>query len=66
MKHIDVRFNGEMIHMLQSMIGKVLEKFRCDPFAYPLVYGLVGLYIDEQVFKLDNFHETRDFFRSPG
>ena len=63
MKHIDVRFNSDRMQMLQSMVGKMLEKFRCDPFEYStLVYGLVGLYVNEQVFKLDNFHEIQDFF----
>ena len=63
MKHIDVRFNSDMMQMLQSMAGKVLEKFRCEPFEYsPLVYGVVGLYIGGEVFKLENYLEAQDFF----
>ena len=63
MKQIDVRFTENMVNMLQSMIGKEFRKIKCDPFDYsPLVYGLVGLYIDERVFKLDNYIEAQDFF----
>ncbi len=63
MKRIDVRFNDDIIRMLQSTVGREFEKIKCDPFEYStLVYGLVGLYIDGKVFKLDNFQEAQDFF----
>ena len=63
MKHIDVRFTTVMMQTLQRMIGKEFEKFRCEPFEYsPLVYGIVGLYIGGEVFKLQNYLEVQDFF----
>ncbi len=63
MKRIDVRFNDDITRILQSMVGREFEKFKCDPFEYStMVYGLVGLYIDGKVYKLDNFQEAQDFF----
>ncbi len=63
MKQIDVRFSTVMIQTLQDMIGKEFEKLRCEPFEYsPLVYGIVGLYIGGEVFKLENYLEVQDFF----
>ena len=52
MKHIDVRFDADMVDMLQSMVGLEFEKFKCDPLQYStLVYGLVGIYISGAVYK---------------
>ena len=66
MKQIDVRFDTGMVQMLAGMIGKKFEMFKCDPLEYStLVYGLVGLYIGNAVYKLDNYIEVQDFYGHP-
>ena len=63
MKHIDVRFDASMVQMLEVMVGREFEMFKCDPLEYStLVYGLVGLYIGGAVYELDNFLEIHDFY----
>ena len=63
MKQVDIRFDGETINRLHSMIGQDFEKIRCDPFDYsPMVYGFVGLYIGGNVYKLQNYLEEQDYF----
>lgn len=63
MKCIDVRFDSDMIHMLEKMVGKVFEKYKCDLFLYSgRSYGLVGLYVDGTVSKLLNTLETQDYY----
>lgn len=53
------------INTLQSMIGKTFEKFKCDPFIFSSnVYGLVGIYIDRNVYKLSAFLEPIQRFFS--
>ncbi len=41
------------IDILKSMIGKTFEKYKCDPFVNsPMVYGIIGIYIEGKPFKL--------------
>lgn len=41
------------IDILQNMIGKTFDKYRCDPFINsPMVYGIVGIYVGGKSFKL--------------
>ena len=41
------------MNILKNMIGKTFNKYKCDPFINsPMVYGIVGIYIDEQPFKI--------------
>lgn len=62
-KQIDVRMDNLAMELLKRMIGKKLVKISCDPFDNPpMVYGLVGLYIDNKIYKLDNFIEVQDFY----
>lgn len=45
--------------ILKKMIGKCFQKFKCDPFIYtPMVYGVVGLYIDNNVYKLTSLFDN--------
>ncbi|MED9969591.1 MAG: hypothetical protein UFA98_06225 [Ruminococcus sp.] len=57
-------FSEQEINIFRSMIGKRFDKFRCDPFVYsPMVYGIVGLYIDGAVYKLTSlFESVKRFF----
>lgn len=45
--------NNKEIDLLKSMIGKKFNKYRCDPFINsPMVYGIIGVYIDGKPFKI--------------
>lgn len=55
----ELTFSKQEINIFRSMIGKRFEKFKCDPFVYsPMVYGIVGLYIDGEVYKLTSLFES--------
>ena len=46
-------FSEQEINVFKGMIGKRFDKFKCDPFVYsPMVYGIVGIYVDDEVYKL--------------
>lgn len=46
-------FSEQEINVFKGMIGKRFDKFKCDPFVYsPMVYGIVGIYVDNEVYKL--------------
>ncbi len=41
------------INALKSMVGKTFNKYKCDPFINsPMVYGIVGIYVDGKPFKI--------------
>jgi hypothetical protein len=52
-------FSEQDIGIFKGMIGKRFDKFMCDPFVYsPMVYGVVGLYIDGVAYKLTALYKT--------
>ena len=59
-------FSEQEISIFKSMIGKRLEKYKCDPFVYsPMVYGIVGIYVDGAVYKLTSLCESiKRFFNT--
>lgn len=60
MERKDMRFNESG---LKDLLGKPFIKYRCDKFAYTSsVTQIVGLYIDDMVFKLENIQESVDYF----
>lgn len=45
--------------LLKSMIGKPFNRYKCDPFINtPMVYGIVGIYINEKPFKITSLLKT--------
>ena len=49
--------------LFQSMIGKAFHKYKCDQFTYAnTVTGVVGIYIDDKVYKLRNEQESINYF----
>lgn len=41
------------INILKNMIGKTFDKYKCDLFINsPMVYGIIGIYIEGKSFKL--------------
>ena len=60
---VSIKISAKEIEFLQSMIGKTFEKFKCDPFIFsPMVYGLVGIYVDGKIYKFSAFHENIQYF----
>ena len=52
-------FSEQEINILKSMVGKRFDKFKCDPFVYsPMVYGIVGIYIEGVAYKLTSLFES--------
>ena len=49
--------------LLRDMIGREFAAFKCDPFVYsPMVFGLIGIYVGEKVYKLTaNLNTVRRF-----
>ncbi len=63
MNTIDNRFSNETIVILKSLINRTLKKIKHNKFMYgPGVYGIVGLYIDDNVYKISNLIEVQDYF----
>lgn len=60
MKSIDKRITKEIFN---KMVGKRLNYIMHDPFIYSnSVYGIVGLNIEDEYFKVSNQIEVEDFF----
>lgn len=63
MKKIDVRFSAGDMNLLKAMIGKTMQKYKCDPFEFSAsVYGVVGLMVDNNGYSFTNLIETADYF----
>ncbi len=63
MKTIDVRFSVAELNFLKGMVGKVLDKYKCDPFiSSPSVYGIVGISVAGTSYAFTNFIEVADYF----
>lgn len=51
--------------IFRKMLGKEFIKYRCDPFVYtPSVYGIVGLYIGDEIYKITCLHQCVERFYS--
>ena len=56
-------FSEQELNILKNMIGKQFNMFKCDPFMYaPMVYGIVGLYVDNIPFKITALFESEKRF----
>lgn len=63
MKTIDMSIKN--IELLKNMIGKTFVKYKCDPFIFaPSVYGIAGLYVDSEVFRLSSLLQPVERFYS--
>ena len=51
------------VDTFKSFIGKDFKKYKHDPLIYtPTSYGIVGLYIDKEVYEINNEQEVVDYF----
>lgn len=59
MKTVDISFFDFDTDIFRGMIGQKFEKYKCDPFVFsPSVYGIVGIFIGEDVFKLTSISKV--------
>lgn len=57
MKRTDISFSD--IAIFKGMIGQVFDKYKCDPFVFsPSVYGIVGIYIGKDIFKMTSLQKS--------
>lgn len=63
MKTVDIRFSEETMQIFHSLIGQQFDGMKHDPFIHvPSVYGIVGLFIGGNAFKLTNLIEVLDYY----
>lgn len=63
MKQIDVRFSASDMAAIQTMVGKKMIKYKCDPFEFSTsVYGLVGIAFENESYAFTNFTEVMDYY----
>lgn len=63
MKSINIAFSKETYKIFDKMIGKNFNKFSCNRFIYSnSVYGIVGIYIDDDIYKITNFIDVVDYY----
>ncbi len=63
MKQIDVRFNRDEIGFIKDMAGRVLKKYKCDPFEFSTaVYGIVGICTGDAAYAFTNRISVQDYY----
>ena len=63
MKNIDIRFSASDFTELQSMVGKKMLKYKCDPFEFSTsVYGIVGIAFEDASYAFTNLTEVIDYY----
>lgn len=63
MKNIDVRFSRLEIKLFENMVGKVMTKYKCDPFYFSTaVFGIVGFVVEDSAFILTNTTRPLDYY----
>lgn len=63
MKTIDVRFGSQEMELLKHMVGKVMMKYKCDPFLFSTAaFGIVGFIVDDNAFVLTNTTRPMDYY----
>ncbi len=63
MKKIDVRFSASEMAEINSMVGKKMVKYKCDPFEFSTsVYGIVGVSLEDADYAFRNKIEVMDYF----
>ena len=63
MKKIDVRFSTSELAEIQSMVGKKMSKYKCDPFEFSTsVYGIVGISFEDADYAFTNMVDVMDYY----
>lgn len=59
-KNIEYRLD---INIFKTLIGKTFKEYKCNPFLCTnTVYQIVGLYINDEVYKIFNYADALDYF----
>lgn len=65
MKVIDKRFDTQTLGVIKGFVGKNLRCIKSDPYVLsPMVYGIVGIFIENGIYALTNFIEVLDYYGS--
>ncbi len=63
MKKINVCFTASDMAELQSLVGKKMIKYKCDPFNFSTsVYGIVGISFEGADYAFTNLTESMDYY----
>lgn len=63
MKSINIALPKDTYKLLEDMIGRMFVKISCNKFIYSnAVYGIVGIYVDKNVYKITNFVDVLDYY----
>ena len=63
MKSVNIAFSKNAYKFLHEMIGKNFAKIACNKFVYSnSVYGIVGIYVGELIYKVTNFVDAIDYY----
>ena len=63
MNIVDTKLHAEEKTALASMVGRRLDKYRCDEFHFsPSVYQMVAVYVDGTPYAIENTTEVLDYF----
>lgn len=63
MKQIDVRFSEDDMATIKNMLGKRMDKYKCDPFINSTtVYAIVGISLENSAYAFTNMTEVMDYY----
>ena len=63
MRSVNIAFSKNVYKFLHEMIGKNFAKIACNKFVYSnSVYGIVGIYVGELIYKVTNFVDAIDYY----
>jgi hypothetical protein len=62
---VDKRLTSGERQLLKGLVGCVFREYRCDEFHFrPAVYQIVGFYIDDKIFAIENKTQVLNYFGS--
>ncbi len=63
MQQIDVRFNAKELGLLRNIVGRVITKYKCDPFVFSkAIYGVVGICTANSAYAFTNSLQVMDYY----
>ncbi len=63
MKSINIAFSKGTHRLFEKIIGKCFVKFSSNKYDYSnSVYGIVGIYIDDEIYKITNYIDVVDYY----
>lgn len=63
MKSVNIALSKDTYKILKDMVGQKFIKISCNKFIYSnAVYGIVGIYVAKNVYKITNFVNALDYY----